>query len=112
GYFHAGLAERNDELSSAGVITHGLPVVPAFGRGTRRYPRFGALLDNIVAVVNLAGFLIDTVEDVLIDGFLVVEKLAGLAVELPQDTVLADRKHQTLPAGSVDQNPLVDGIEI
>src|SRR5689334_21476341 len=79
-HFHAGLAERNDELRRPRVIAHRLPVVPAFGGWTRRDPRLRTLLDDIVAVVNLAGFLIDAVEDVLIDRLLIVEKLAGLAV--------------------------------
>ena len=92
-HFHAGLAERNDELRRCRVIAHGLPVVPAFGRGTRLHPRFRTLLDDIVAVVHLARLLVDAVEDVLVHGFLVVKKLAGLAIQLPQDAVLADGEH-------------------
>ncbi len=63
-----------------GRIAHGLPVVPAFGGGTGLHPFFGALLDDFIAVVDFAGFLIDAVEDVLEDGLFVVEEFAGLAV--------------------------------
>ena len=57
-----------------GMIAHGLPVVSAFGAGAGLHPFFGALLHDFVAVVHLAGLLVDLVEDVLEDRLLVASR--------------------------------------
>ena len=61
--------------------------------------------------VRLAGVRIELVPDVLEDRFFVAEILAGLAIELPQHAVLADREHQLLIAG-VDEHALEHDVEI
>src|SRR5581483_5939277 len=82
-HLHAGLAEWNDQLRRAWVITHRLPVMPAFGGRAGRHPFLRALLHNVIPIVHLAGLAVDVVEDILVDGLFHIEELTRLTVELP-----------------------------
>src|SRR6185436_1969164 len=66
---------------------------------------------DVGAIARLTGFGIDAIEDVLEHGLLVAEESARLAVELPQDSGLADREHGAL-AADVDEHALVDLVEV
>ena len=110
-HLHAALAQRNDELAGSRMVAHGLPVVAAFGAGTGLNPLAGLLLEDVAAIGRLARLRIDPREDVLEDGFLEGEELAGLAVELPQDAGLADGEQQLL-AAAVDQHALEHFVQV
>ena len=73
---------------------------PPSVEGQRLHPLFGPLFDNIVAVMHRSRCFIDIVEDILINGFFIVEKFAGLAIELPENSRLADGEQQFLSAES------------
>ena len=66
---------------------------------------------NVLAVGDGAGFGIYVVEDVLEDGLLVAEELAGLPIQLPEDAVLAGAEDH-LAVLEVDQHPLEDLVEV
>src|SRR6266849_4284259 len=93
GHFHTALAERNDEPRGSGVIAHRLPVVATFGAGAGWSPFADFLLHDVGTIGELAGLVIDA-ENILVDGFLGVDKLAGLAVEFPEDACLADGENR------------------
>ncbi len=66
---------------------------------------------DVVAISRLTGLGIKFGPDILEDGFFVAEILAGLAIELPQDSVFADREQPVLSV-PVDQNAFEYDIEI
>src|SRR5712671_5126155 len=80
----------------AGTGLHGLPYL---------------LLENIAPVGGLTSLRIDVREDVLKNGFLVTQKLAGSPVELPQDTRLADGEHHSLIA-DIHEHSLIHLVEV
>ena len=82
----------------AAVVAHRLPVVAAFGARAAVDPLADLVLDDVLPVARRAGLRVELLPDVLEDRFLVAEILAGLAIELPQDAVLADGEHQVLSA--------------
>ena len=88
-----------------------MPVVAAFGSRAALHPFAELLLDDVVAVVRLAGLRIEGIVDVLKHGFLVAEILAVLAIVLPENAVLAGAENQLL-AAIVDQDALEYFIQI
>src|SRR5262245_42000273 len=93
------------------MVAHGLPVVATFRTGTRLYPLPDLLLEDVTPIRRFAGSRIDARKHVLKDSFLVTEKLAGLPIELPQNTRFTDRKHQ-LPLADIYENPLKHLVEV
>jgi len=69
------------------------------------------MVEEVLPVGEGAGLGVGAVEDVLVHRLLVPEELAGLAVELPQDAVLAGAEDGPAPA-DVDEHPLVDLVEV
>src|SRR4030095_17198258 len=69
------------------------------------------LVKYVVPICRLAGNGIELRPDVLKDGFFVTEILSGLAIEFPENAVLADREHPILVA-VVHQNSFEDDIEV
>ena len=108
---HAALAERNDQKIGWRIVAGGLPVVAAFRAWAGRDPLIGLLVQDVLAIGDLAGLGIDLAEDVLEQGLLFAQELAGDAVELPQDAILADG-HQRLLIAMIDQHALEDFVEI
>src|SRR6187551_3832876 len=92
-------------------MRHRLPVVAAFRARATLHPLADCRLDDVGAIARLARLGIDAIEDVLEHRFLVAEEATGLAVELPQDSGLADREHGFVTA-DVDEHSLVDFVEI
>src|SRR5262249_47401517 len=85
-----GLHEWGDKYAVSGVVACGRPVVPPRTRWTR-VDRFAeCLVKDVVPVGGFAGDRIELRPDILEDRFFVPEVLAGLAVQLPQDSVFAD----------------------
>src|SRR5262249_27414701 len=85
--------------------------VAALGARARVDPLAFLHRDDVGAVVRLAGLGIDLVPDVLEHGLVMIDVLAGRAVELPEDAGLADRE-QRLFASDVDEYSLVDLVEV
>ncbi len=70
-----------------------------------------SLLQDIRTIVRPAGLGIEPLPYVLKHGLLVVEVLARLPIQLPQDAVLADREQQVLVV-VVDEHALEHDVEI
>ena len=80
-----------------------MPVLAARRAGTSLHPRIGLLLDDIIPVMDLAGRLVNPIEDILENHLLVIEKLSRFPVEFPKNTGLAGGEEQVL-AARVHQN--------
>ena len=93
------------------MVAHRLPVVSAFSAGTAVDPLPHLGVDDVLAVLGLAGAAVDAFPDVLEERLLVPEVTAGLAIQLPQDAVLADGEDQVL-AGGIHEHALEDDVEI
>src|SRR5437867_12840964 len=92
-------------------MAHGRPVVAAGGTRTALYPLAEFLFKNVLPVMRSPAYGVEFIPDVLENRFLMTKVLAGLTVELPQDTVFPDGEEQAL-AGIIDQNALEHDIEI
>src|SRR5688572_3996944 len=92
-------------------MAHRLPVVTALSARARVDPLADLVVDDVGAIRRRAGLRIELLPDVLEDGFLVTEILAGLAIELPEHAVLADGEYQVL-AGGVDEHALEHDVEV
>ena len=90
GHLHAALSEGNNQQPSLRVVAHRLPAVPALHAGTHLGGPPQLLFDDVRPIRKLPGLWIDPAEDVLINGFVLGEKLSGLAVQLPQNAGLPD----------------------
>src|SRR5260370_33777927 len=76
---------------------HRLPVMAALRAGTDLKPLADLLLQDVAAVCWFSSLGVDVGEEVLVDRFLVAEKLAGFAIDSPQDSGLADGEQQLAP---------------
>ena len=92
-------------------MAHGRPIVAAGGARTTLDPLAEFLLKDVLPVMRAAAYRIELIPDVLKDGFLVAQIFASLTVELPQNSVFADREEQTLPC-VVHQHALKYDIQI
>src|SRR5207249_46489 len=90
---------------------HRLPVMSALGAGTDLKPLADFLLQDVAAVGWLSGLGVDAGEQVLIDRLFMTEKLAGFAIDFPQNSGLADREQKFL-AVEVHQNAFENLIHI
>src|ERR1700712_1856341 len=87
------------------IVGRRLPVMTA-ERGRTGFDTVADLRGQDVRSVGKGtGFAVDATIDVLIDGRLNIDIGAGLAVELPQQPIFANRE-QHLPAVKIDQYPL------
>ena len=89
----------------------GCQFLPPAVLGTGWHQLFELGVDDVLPIGDGPGLRIDVVEDILVDGFFVSQELAGFAVQLPQDTVLAGAEDD-LPLAHVDQHALVDLVEV
>src|SRR5205823_12407856 len=95
-HLETALAERDDQLVVRLVIRGRRPVVAALGARASLHPYAELLLEDVGAVGRPAGSRIAALPHVLEHRFLVPEILGGLAIELPQHAVLADREQPSL----------------
>ena len=107
GDLQAALAERDDERAGAGAVGHRVPVVAAGGARANRDPVADAGVGDVLPVGDHAGPRIDPLED----GLRVSEEGARLAIDLPEDAVLADGEERSAAAG-VDQDLLEALVEV
>src|SRR2546425_12166085 len=92
-------------------MAHGRPIMATGGARATLDPLAEFLLEDILPVVRAAAYGIEFIPDVLKNGFFMAQIFARLAIELPQDTVFADRKEQAL-AGVINQHALKNDIEV
>src|SRR4029077_3373495 len=110
-HLEASLTQWHNQAVAGTIVGHSGPVLAAFGRRTAGHPFAEALLDDIVAIVRLAGARVEGIVDVLEHHFFVPQIFAGLAVELPQNTGLAGAEDVVL-ALVVNQDTLENFVEI
>src|SRR5688572_854985 len=95
----AALAERDDQRVARAMVAHGLPVVAALGARAAVDPLADFGVDDVLPIARFARLGIELLPDVLEDRLLVSEILARLAIQLPQDAVLAGGEDEGLARG-------------
>src|SRR5262245_2449612 len=93
------------------MVAHGLPVMATLGAGTNLKPLANLLFQDVTAVGWFSRTCLDTGEEILVDRFLVTKKLAGFAIDFPQDSGLADGEQQLFPV-EIYQNAFKNLIHV